>query len=126
MPVTRDTKNAVQCQSNVRNYHLIMDDQFYVSPEGRSQVTSRHPNRRCWPCFRDIRDRSVLRIFETGGMPHQLPPPGPVNGTSYEDNSYFSVPEFDGDYQSQHVHKAKVGPKMAAVISSIGNNDIDC
>ncbi|KAF0297335.1 Coiled-coil domain-containing protein AGAP005037 [Amphibalanus amphitrite] len=58
---------------------------------------------------RDIRDRSVLRIFETGGgATHQPPPPGHSNGGSaYEDNSYFSEPEFDGDYQSQHVHKAK-------------------
>ncbi|XP_037077807.1 coiled-coil domain-containing protein AGAP005037-like [Pollicipes pollicipes] len=52
--------------------------------------------------LRDVRDRSVLRIFETGAT-H----PPPVNGTSWEDNSYFSEPEFDGDYQSQHVHKAK-------------------
>ncbi|XP_043216897.1 coiled-coil domain-containing protein AGAP005037-like isoform X3 [Amphibalanus amphitrite] len=59
--------------------------------------------------LRDIRDRSVLRIFETGGgATHQPPPPGHSNGGSaYEDNSYFSEPEFDGDYQSQHVHKAK-------------------
>ncbi|XP_043200470.1 coiled-coil domain-containing protein AGAP005037-like isoform X19 [Amphibalanus amphitrite] len=51
---------------------------------------------------RDIRDRSVLRIFET-----DQPQSAPTNGTTWDDNSYFSEPEFDGDQQNQHVHKTK-------------------
>ena len=51
---------------------------------------------------RDIRDRSVLRIFETDQSQ------APANGTAWDDNSYFSEPEFDGSEHSQHVHKTKV------------------
>lgn len=70
--------------------------------------------------LRDIRDRSVLRLFEsedvvagglglmgtvmggTGG-----PPMGPIP-TWDHDQSYFSEPEFDSDHHHQHVHKTKV------------------
>ena len=50
--------------------------------------------------FRDIKDRSVLRIYEADV----------VNGgvVGWDDQSYFSEPEFDGEYQHQHVHRAKV------------------
>ena len=72
-------------------------------------------------CLRDIRDRSVLRIFETAGVPHQPPAAAPVNGTSYEDSSYFSEPEFDGDYQSQHVHKAKVRSRAICLSLQLNN-----
>lgn len=27
----------------------------------------------------------------------------------FEDPSYFSEPEFDSEYQHQHIHKSKVG-----------------
>lgn len=55
----------------------------------------------CW-CYRDIRDRSVLRLFEPN-----------INGNGAvpswdQDQSYFSEPEFDSDYQHQHIHKTKV------------------
>jgi len=51
----------------------------------------------------DIRDRSVLRLFEPN-----------INGNGSvpswdQDQSYFSEPEFDSDYQHQHIHKTKVG-----------------
>lgn len=49
---------------------------------------------------RDIRDRSVLRLFEPN-----------INGNGAvpawdQDQSYFSEPEFDSDFQ-QHIHKTK-------------------
>ena len=58
--------------------------------------------------MRDIRDRSVLRLFESAdvsgsGMPGGIPPP-----TWDQDQSYFSEPEFDSEYQHQHIHKTKV------------------
>ncbi|CAL8148018.1 unnamed protein product [Orchesella dallaii] len=51
--------------------------------------------------LRDIRDRSVLRLFEPN-----------INGNGAvpswdQDQSYFSEPEFDSDYQHQHIHKTK-------------------
>ncbi|KAL1455582.1 hypothetical protein WDU94_009666, partial [Cyamophila willieti] len=61
--------------------------------------------------LRDIRDRSVLRLFEatdvTGGtlgatLSIQQP-------TWDQDQSYFSEPEFDSEFQHQHIHKTKVG-----------------
>lgn len=63
--------------------------------------------------LRDIRDRSVLRLFESddvvgsglgvgmGITPGAIP-------TWDQDQSYFSEPEFDSDYQHQHIHKTKV------------------
>ncbi|XP_022246291.1 coiled-coil domain-containing protein CG32809-like isoform X5 [Limulus polyphemus] len=51
--------------------------------------------------LRDIRDRSVLRIYEqdvnSGGM----------HSSFDQDLSYFSEPEFDSEYQHQHIHRAK-------------------
>ena len=68
--------------------------------------------------LRDVRDRTVLRIYEqdmvngswqpVGGVRpehpilHQQPP-------AYLDNdpSYFSEPEFESEFQNQHVHRAR-------------------
>jgi hypothetical protein len=71
--------------------------------------------------LRDIRDRSVLRLFETpdinggagGGVPvggTPMPgglPPHPTPAAWDQDQSYFSEPEFDSEYQHQHIHKTK-------------------
>ncbi|XP_073977156.1 coiled-coil domain-containing protein AGAP005037 isoform X29 [Rhodnius prolixus] len=86
--------------------HDSSKDMFYELEDLRSHL-------------RDIRDRSVLRLFEsedvvagglglmgtvmggTGG-----PPMGPIP-TWDHDQSYFSEPEFDSDHHHQHVHKTK-------------------
>ncbi|XP_054711161.1 coiled-coil domain-containing protein AGAP005037-like [Uloborus diversus] len=52
--------------------------------------------------LRDIRDRSVLRIYEQE-------PNGEVYSTWEQELSYFSEPEFDSEYQNQHIHRAKGG-----------------
>ncbi|XP_063696322.1 uncharacterized protein LOC134827553 isoform X5 [Culicoides brevitarsis] len=70
--------------------------------------------------LREIKDRSVLRLFEStevgapamlpGGpnVPQPLPQTG--GGGHYDmDPSYFSEPEFDSEYQHQHIHKSKSG-----------------
>ncbi|CAN7939322.1 unnamed protein product [Ixodes hexagonus] len=57
--------------------------------------------------LRDIRDRSVLRIYE------QDMNDGAVYSTYDQDMSYFSEPEFDSEYQNQHIHRAKVGTSAA-------------
>ncbi|XP_076361402.1 uncharacterized protein LOC143252719 isoform X3 [Tachypleus tridentatus] len=51
--------------------------------------------------LRDIRDRSVLRIYE------QNMNEGDGLSTCDQELNYFSEPEFDSDYQHQHVHRAK-------------------
>ncbi|XP_023216951.1 coiled-coil domain-containing protein CG32809-like isoform X7 [Centruroides sculpturatus] len=51
--------------------------------------------------LRDIRDRSVVRIYE------QDVNGGGVYSTWDQDMSYFSEPEFDSEYQSQHIHRTK-------------------
>ncbi|KAK8751034.1 hypothetical protein OTU49_017518, partial [Cherax quadricarinatus] len=52
----------------------------------------------------DIRDRSVLRVFEGEGVN------GQGGGAWDQDQSYFSEPEVDSDFQQQHVHnKSKSG-----------------
>ncbi|ODN06267.1 hypothetical protein Ocin01_00395 [Orchesella cincta] len=58
--------------------------------------------------LRDIRDRSVLRLFEPN-----------INGNGAvpswdQDQSYFSEPEFDSDYQHQHIHKTKVSGRRSS------------
>ncbi|KAL2751455.1 coiled-coil domain-containing protein CG32809 isoform X14 [Vespula maculifrons] len=63
--------------------------------------------------LRDIRDRSVLKLFESAdgvaGMPGPLGIPGGGGlPPHWEDQSYFSEPEFDSEYQHQHIHKSKV------------------
>ena len=71
--------------------------------------------------LRDIRDRSVLRLFESSdinsGAGGPVPGgPGLLGSASWDqDQSYFSEPEFDSEYQHQHIHKTKV-----RTISSLG------
>ncbi|XP_033223057.1 uncharacterized protein LOC117176829 isoform X2 [Belonocnema kinseyi] len=77
--------------------HDSSKDMFYELEDLRSHL-------------RDIRDRSVLRLFESSdGMPGPL---GGHPGTAglpphWEDQSYFSEPEFDSEFQHQHIHKSK-------------------
>ncbi|XP_058462775.1 coiled-coil domain-containing protein AGAP005037 isoform X2 [Malaya genurostris] len=69
--------------------------------------------------LREIRDRSVLRLFESNEVttPQSLTLPGIyqtssiMNATGLWDSeqSYFSEPEFDSEYQHQHIHKSKPG-----------------
>ncbi|CAK9826943.1 Coiled-coil domain-containing protein CG32809 [Anthophora retusa] len=81
--------------------HDSNKDMFYELEDLRSHL-------------RDIRDRSVLRLFESSdgvtGMPGPLGIPGGGTGLPphWEDQSYFSEPEFDSEYQHQHIHKSKV------------------
>ncbi|KAL1422474.1 hypothetical protein MTO96_022073 [Rhipicephalus appendiculatus] len=56
----------------------------------------------------DIRDRSVIRIYE------QDVNDGGVYSTYDQDMSYFSEPEFDSEYQNQHIHRAKAGKSQGA------------
>lgn len=53
----------------------------------------------------------MLRLFESADISGGLPGPGTgiAGGVGhYEDQSYFSEPEFDSEYQHQHIHKSKV------------------
>lgn len=59
----------------------------------------------------EIRDRSVLRLFESadvggGNLPSGLSAPAQM--WNDQDQSYFSEPEFDSEFQHQHIHKTKV------------------
>ncbi|XP_044727819.1 coiled-coil domain-containing protein AGAP005037 isoform X4 [Chrysoperla carnea] len=66
--------------------------------------------------LRDIRDRSVLRLFESTDISGGLPVAGQgISGGvgHFEDQSYFSEPEFDSEYQHQHIHKSKSSAKAA-------------
>ncbi|CAG4942557.1 unnamed protein product [Colias eurytheme] len=73
--------------------------------------------------LRDIRDRSVLRLFESkdlnGGVfpgalgvgSVRLPALAATSSSTAnleDQNTYFSEPEIDSDHLSQHVHKSKV------------------
>ncbi|KAJ6633171.1 Coiled-coil domain-containing protein, partial [Pseudolycoriella hygida] len=90
---------------NVKIYiHDASKDMFYELEDVRSHL-------------REIRDRSVLRLFESNEVtaPQVLPggpgvpQPLPSNGGHWDqDQSYFSEPEFDSEYQHQHIHKGKV------------------
>lgn len=78
--------------------------------------------------LREIRDRSVLRLFEAtdiggGAFPEIVGvgsvsiPVMPASGTKAsgpsswdQDQSYFSEPEIDADYHQHNVHKSKVSP----------------
>lgn len=67
----------------------------------------------------DIRDRSVLRLFESaegGPLPQGLTIAAP---TWDQDQSYFSEPEFDSEYQHQHIHKTKVSRHVMNLYTSI-------
>lgn len=53
----------------------------------------------------------MLRLFESGDVTAGLPMAGIgiAGGVGhFEDPSYFSEPEFDSEYQHQHIHKSKV------------------
>ncbi|XP_023159005.1 coiled-coil domain-containing protein CG32809 isoform X2 [Ceratitis capitata] len=97
---------------NVKIYiHDASKDMFYELEDVRSHL-------------REIRDRSVLRLFEStevaappqilpggAGVPQPLPP---VTANHWDqDQSYFSEPEFDSDYKHQHIHKSKIGKQAA-------------
>ncbi|KAE8738592.1 hypothetical protein FOCC_FOCC015925 [Frankliniella occidentalis] len=79
--------------------HDSNKDMFYELEDHRSHL-------------RDIRDRSVLRLFESTDLHGGMFPgagTGLVPPTMWEtDQSYFSEPEFDSEYQHQHIHKSKV------------------
>lgn len=78
--------------------------------------------------LRDVKDRSILRIYEQGVNGPQpggggLPIPtdgdggggggvGPHDGG--ESYGYFSEPEFDSEFQSQHIHRKRFPPSMLA------------
>uniref|UniRef100_A0A1I8MIE6 Actin interacting protein 3-like C-terminal domain-containing protein n=1 Tax=Musca domestica TaxID=7370 RepID=A0A1I8MIE6_MUSDO len=93
---------------NVKIYiHDASKDMFYELEDVRSHL-------------REIRDRSVLRLFESTevaappqmlpggpGIPQPLPQPNPPHWD--QDQSYFSEPEFDSEYKNQHIHKSKIG-----------------
>jgi len=72
----------------------------------------------CRSHLRDIRDRSVLRLFESTDMNGGVLPGAGVGVVAPpmwdQDQSYFSEPEFDSEYQHQHIHKTKVG--IASII----------
>lgn len=70
--------------------------------------------------LREIRDRSVLRLFESsesGGFAMGVGIPGGVG--HFEDPSYFSEPEFDSEYQHQHIHKSKVGNTFHILLNNL-------
>ncbi|KAL1116626.1 hypothetical protein AAG570_005098, partial [Ranatra chinensis] len=71
--------------------HDSSKDMFYELEDLRSHL-------------RDIRDRSVLRLFESSDVAGG----GLTVPTWDQDQSYFSEPEFDSEYQHQHIHKTKV------------------
>ncbi|XP_011495092.1 PREDICTED: uncharacterized protein LOC105360018 [Ceratosolen solmsi marchali] len=85
--------------------HDSNKDMFYELEDLRSHL-------------RDIRDRSVLRLFESdgvAGMPGTLRVPGgPMLPSHWEDPSYFSEPEFDSEFQHQHIHKSKSAKSASA------------
>uniref|UniRef100_A0A8D8JY98 Coiled-coil domain-containing protein AGAP005037 n=1 Tax=Culex pipiens TaxID=7175 RepID=A0A8D8JY98_CULPI len=101
---------------NVKIYiHDSSKDMFYELEDVRLHL-------------REIRDRSVLRLFESnevsapnallGGL--DIPQPLPkATGTALWDSeqSYFSEPEFDSEYQHQHIHKSKAS-KMAYYVEA--------
>ncbi|XP_049769740.1 coiled-coil domain-containing protein CG32809-like isoform X4 [Schistocerca cancellata] len=88
--------------------HDSSKDMFYELEDLRSHL-------------REIRDRSVLRLFEAadvngGVLPGAgvgLAPPPPPSAWD-QDQSYFSEPEFDSDYHHQHIHKSKVGTQQVS------------
>ena len=59
----------------------------------------------------EIRDRSVLRLYESADVAGGSLPAG-LSAQSHmwadQDQSYFSEPEFDSEFQHQHIHKTKV------------------
>ncbi|GLH13575.1 Uncharacterized protein GBIM_18116 [Gryllus bimaculatus] len=82
--------------------HDSSKDMFYELEDVRSHL-------------RDIRDRSVLRLFESADMNGGVLPGAGVGVMAPsmwdQDQSYFSEPEFDSEYQHQHIHKSKTSSK---------------
>nr|CAD7407545.1 unnamed protein product [Timema poppensis] len=80
--------------------HDSSKDMFYELEDLRSHL-------------RDIRDRSVLRLFESADVNGGVLPGAGIGVMAPsmwdQDQSYFSEPEFDSEYQHQHIHKSKVG-----------------
>ncbi|XP_053595110.1 coiled-coil domain-containing protein AGAP005037 isoform X2 [Microplitis demolitor] len=81
--------------------HDSNKDMFYELEDHRSHL-------------RDIRDRSVLRVIEkSDGITGLSTTLGPITSgvssvsSNWEDQSYFSEPEFDSEFQHQHIHKSK-------------------
>ncbi|XP_049541962.1 coiled-coil domain-containing protein AGAP005037 isoform X2 [Anopheles darlingi] len=91
---------------NVKIYiHDSSKDMFYELEDVRSHL-------------REIRDRSVLRLFESNEVsaPQVLPggqnipqplQPAPISSQWDQEQNYFSEPEFDSEFQHQHIHKSK-------------------
>ena len=74
--------------------------------------------------LRDIRDRCVLRIYE-----HGVNGPQPVGGqnlpipwTDSEQFGYFSEPEFESEYQSQHIHRKRGVPNQQPLPTTGGQS----
>ncbi|CRK99259.1 CLUMA_CG012671, isoform B [Clunio marinus] len=102
---------------NVKIYiHDSNKDMFYELEDMRSHL-------------REIKDRSVLRLFESNevtatpqilsgsaGIPQSLPQQGNIHWD--QDPSYFSEPEFDSEYQHQHIHKSKTGKAAPYYVSA--------
>ncbi|KAK5646907.1 hypothetical protein RI129_005371 [Pyrocoelia pectoralis] len=89
--------------------HDSSKDMFYELEDVRSHL-------------REIRDRSVLRLFESTDVSGGLPMGGvgiPGGVGHFEDPSYFSEPEFDSEYQHQHIHKSKVSALQTNFIFNI-------
>lgn len=84
---------------------LRVSKHIYININIKFNISAAFPRR---SHLNDIRDRSVLRLFESaegGPSPQGLTIAAP---TWDQDQSYFSEPEFDSEYQHQHIHKTKV------------------
>ncbi|XP_063241926.1 uncharacterized protein LOC134542024 isoform X5 [Bacillus rossius redtenbacheri] len=85
--------------------HDSSKDMFYELEDHRSHL-------------RDIRDRSVLRLFEAADVNGGVLPGAGVGVMAPsmwdQDQSYFSEPEFDSEYQHQHIHKSKASSKSSS------------
>ena len=75
--------------------------------------------------LRDVKDRSVLRIYERDTpngvwQPDVKFAPGlNVQSINHDnDPSYFSEPEFEGEYQTQHIHRTKKNATIALPTSN--------
>ncbi|XP_065223228.1 coiled-coil domain-containing protein AGAP005037-like isoform X2 [Planococcus citri] len=77
--------------------HDSNKDMFYELEDLRSHLN-------------EIRDRSVLRLYECADVAGGSLPAG-LSAQSHmwvdQDQSYFSEPEFDSEFQHQHIHKTK-------------------
>ncbi|CAH0716583.1 unnamed protein product, partial [Brenthis ino] len=101
---------------NVKIYiHENTKDMFYELEDVRAHL-------------RDIRDRSVLRLFEATDIGGGVFPgamgvgsvPMPTGSSScssstWDEQNYFSEPEIDSDYHSQHVHNKNKGSRAVSL-----------